>query len=126
MDTTSISQSHRWGRRGELLARKYLQKQGYRHWTSNYATERGEIDLIMQDGQTIVFVEVKALQRETFVAGEQLVNVRKQSRIARAARHFLARHRLGDYPCRFDVVIVHREGKKTVCRHWPHAFSPAV
>jgi putative endonuclease len=46
------------GYKGEKLAKRYLKKQGYRHLVNNYATKQGEIDLIMQDEQTIVFVEV--------------------------------------------------------------------
>ena len=113
------------GQKGEKLARKYLKKQGYRHLRSNYATNRGEIDLIMQDGRTVVFVEVKTRQREDFVPGEAVVNYHKRKHISAVAKQFIQVHKLYDYPCRFDVVVViFKTAKdKPEIRHQTNAFS---
>jgi len=120
----SANQKRRLGRRGEKLARRYLKKQGYRFLADNYATRQGEIDLIMQDAETIVFVEVKTRQTENFACGEQSVNFPKQKHLSAAARHFIHLNRLHDHPCRFDVVAVAIPDKrKPVIRHWPNAFT---
>jgi len=112
------------GRRGEKLTKRYLKKQGFRHIASNYATRQGEIDLIMQEDETIVFVEVKTRQNEDFADGEASVNFPKQKHLSAAARHFIHLNHLHDRPCRFDVVAVAiPESGKPVIRHWPNAFK---
>ena len=112
------------GRAGEKLAKKFLKKQGYRHLKSNYAAGHGEIDLIMQDGRTVVFVEVKTRRNEEYVASEAVVNYHKRKHIISAARYFVQANNLHDYPCRFDVVAVVKPDKgKVVVRHQENAFS---
>jgi putative endonuclease len=120
----SAAQKRRLGRRGEKLTRRYLKKQGYRFIAGNYATRQGEIDLIMQDEETIVFVEVKTRKSEDFAHGEESVNFPKQKHLSAAARHFIHMNRLHDHPCRFDVVAVAiPDDGKPVIRHWPNAFT---
>ena len=120
----SAADKRRLVRRGEKLAKRYLKKRGCRYVTSNYSTRQGEIDLIMQDAETIVFVEVKTRQSEDFAHGEQSVNFPKQKHLSAAARHFIHMNRLHDHPCRFDVVAVAIPDKgKPVIRHWPNAFT---
>ena len=81
-------------------------------------------DLIMQDAETIVFVEVKTRRSEDFALGEESVNYPKQKHLSAAARHFIHINRLHDHPCRFDVVAVAIPDKgKPVIRHWPNAFT---
>ena len=111
------------GRKGEKLARKFLRKAGYRHLASNFAARGGEVDLIMQDGQAVVFVEVKTRRSEAFADGESAVNWRKQRHIESAARFFVHINGLHDHPCRFDVVAVTwGEDGKAEIRHYPSAF----
>ena len=111
------------GRAGEKLAKRFLKKQGYRHLTSNYATGQGEIDLIMQEGETIVFVEVKTRADENFAPPEMAVNYGKRKRISAAAQHFIRTHNAYDMPCRFDVVAVITKDKgKPNIRHQKNAF----
>jgi len=112
------------GRKGEKIARKYLKKHGYRHLASNFATKQGEIDLIMQQDRTIVFVEVKTRRQEDFASGEDVVNLRKQRHIETAARQFIRRYSLYAYACRFDViaVVLPEKGTPTI-RHQRNAFS---
>ena len=113
------------GRRGERLARRYLKKAGYRYVTSNYATGRGEVDLIVRKGETLVFVEVKTREQEWFSPSEAVVNYHKQCRISAAARHFICVHKLDDCPCRFDVVVVVMDAGKgeASIRHHESAFG---
>ncbi|MBN2377503.1 MAG: YraN family protein [Sedimentisphaerales bacterium] len=115
----------RFGRKGEKLARRFLKKLGYRHVKSNYTVHKcGEIDLVMRQDTTVVFVEVKTQQQESFASGELLVNSAKRRRLYDAARHFIREHNLYEVPWRFDVVvIVIPPGEKPSFRHYENAFG---
>ena len=91
------------------MAEEYLSGRGYRLMERRFRLRNGEIDLVMTDGATVVFVEVR--RRRSAALGDPLesVSVLKRSRIIRAARVFLSVRGLHDSPCRFDVVAV-RDG----------------
>jgi putative endonuclease len=80
----------------------------------------GEIDLVMQDGQQVVFVEVKARRAGNAAAA---VTADKRRRIARAAALWVARHGMPRAGCRFDVVTVEGRGSGVVVEHLPSAFD---
>jgi putative endonuclease len=92
------------GNAGEDAALKYLKKQGFTLMMRNYRAERCEIDLIMRDGKTVVFVEVKARTGERYGLGREAVTTAKQGNILRAAKHYLMENRLFQSPVRFDVA----------------------
>ncbi len=94
------------GKAGEDLALSHLLSLGYTLLERNYRGRRGEIDLVLRDGETVVFVEVKRRTSGAFGLPEEAVDGRKQRRIAAVAAGYLARHGLADRPCRFDVVAV--------------------
>jgi putative endonuclease len=121
----AIADKDRLGRQGERLALKYLKKQGYRCLARNYKAPGGEIDLIMRDRQTVVFVEVKTRRDESFTPSEQVVNSRKRRHLETAAKRYIGTHRLYDFPCRFDTVavVIPDVGPCTI-RHQPGAFRP--
>ena len=111
------------GRSGEAMAERYLANLGYRLLARRYRLRGGEIDLVMEDGATLVFVEVR--RRRSGRGGDPLESIspRKRSRIIRAARLFLNSRRLEDRPCRFDVVGVRdREEGEPVIAHVVDAF----
>jgi putative endonuclease len=89
----------------EQIAAAYLTEQGLRLVTRNFRCRGGEIDLVMRDGASLVFVEVRARSRSDFGGAAASITPAKQARIILAARHFLARHPI-DAPCRFDVVLI--------------------
>jgi putative endonuclease len=101
------------GEEGERLARKFLERRGYRIIASNYRTRMGEIDLIAEDGQTLVFVEVKARADDRFGGPACAITPAKQARLARLAQQFLATRPLGPRPCRFDAVLIWGNDPKT-------------
>ncbi|WP_435007229.1 YraN family protein [Tundrisphaera lichenicola] len=114
---------NRWlGDRGERAAARMLRKSGLRILVRGYRTEQGEIDLIAREGDTVVFVEVKARARG---APAEAVTLEKQRRLTLAALHFLKRHNLLEERCRFDVVaIVWPEGRNPVSiEHFRNAFE---
>src|SRR5208283_1960198 len=69
------------GKKGEEMAQAYLREKGYRLLERSYRCKLGEADLIMQDGDTIVFVEVKTRSSASFETPEQAVNARKQKKL---------------------------------------------
>jgi putative endonuclease len=93
-----------FGRRSEILGIDYLRSLGYRVVTSGYRTRDGEVDVIAWDGEVLVFVEVKSLRSSA--PPEDSVGYRKQKRVVRAAEAYIARHRLQDAACRFDILAV--------------------
>lgn len=109
------------GRQGETIACRALEEKGYRLLARNYRAERAEIDLIMQDGETIVFVEVKARSSARYGLGREAVTAEKQLRILRAAQAYLAANDAVDAPGRFDVAEVDLNTGETI--HIENAFG---
>ncbi|GGD34690.1 UPF0102 protein [Pseudoxanthomonas indica] len=78
---------------------------GLRQIARNVAMRLGELDLVMHDGQSLVFVEVRYRGNAGFGGGAESVDWSKQRRIVRAAELFLLRNRQwNESPCRFDIV----------------------
>ena len=93
------------GARAETAARAFLEAQGLRFVAANAASRPGELDLVMRDGDVLVFVEVRYRASDRFGGALASVDRAKQRRLVRAAEAFLARHRtLQALRCRFDVV----------------------
>lgn len=92
----------------EQLADAFLQRQGLRLVTRNYRCRLGEIDLVMRDGDILVFVEVRYRASERFGTPAETVGPGKRRRLIAAATHYLQRHPL-PLPCRFDVLAIHGE-----------------
>jgi putative endonuclease len=113
------------GRRGEDEAASALTRRGLTIVDRNVRSRLGEIDLIARDGQTLVFVEVKSRRGSGGDPPEAAVTPEKQRRLARLALGYLKMKRLGDVPCRFDVVAVTFDDQDRVSeiRHLPGAFS---
>ncbi len=113
------------GRRAERQARRYLMRQGYRFIGANFATEDGEIDLILFDGNTLVFVEVRARSNETLFSAEQSITTAKQRRVGAAARSFRYICDVQEFPYRFDTVTITADSQGEMeLRHIPNAFTP--
>ena len=89
----------------EQIAAQWLQQRGLKLVTSNHHVKGGELDLVMYDRDTLVFVEVK--HRATTRHGHplEMVNTQKRRRLIRAATLYLARHDLA-CPCRFDILAI--------------------
>jgi putative endonuclease len=89
----------------ERRARAFLEQQGLQHVASNVRSKRGELDLVMRDGEILVFIEVRLRASERFGGAAASVDHRKQTRIATAAAYFLQKQR-PQRACRFDVVAL--------------------
>lgn len=113
-----------FGEAAESEAERYLRDKGYRILARNPRTPSGELDLVAQSGSVLVFVEVKARGGSTHGGAVAAVDDRKKARLVRLAAQYLARHRLRDQPCRFDVILCGGgAGAPTVVEHIEHAFE---
>lgn len=93
------------GQRGEDEALAYLQRQGLRLIERNFRCKGGEIDLLMHDGSTLVFVEVRKRADKNHGGAAASVTAGKQKRLIIAAHIFLQRYSMPP-PCRFDVIAI--------------------
>lgn len=111
---------------GEALAAEYLRKKRYKLVASGYRSRFGEIDLIVQNRQYLVFVEVKLRKSDGFAQAADHVDKAKQNRIRSTAALYLSTHETALQP-RFDVIEIYApEGTATsqpVIRHMEGAFE---
>ncbi len=121
------------GRLGETLAIKYLQEKGFRFIEKNYSITNkssgkkiGEIDIVMQDDDEIVFVEVRTKLKKDPVSPLETITRAKRRQIERCAKIYLEDKNLFDRYARFDVVGIHfeenKDEKKTRIEHVKRAF----
>jgi putative endonuclease len=103
------------GAQAEALACAHLEQAGLKLITRNYRCPQGEIDLVMDERGTLVFVEVRYRRSSAFGSPAETVDRRKQARLTAAAGHFLLTRR-ADRACRFDVVAV--SGGEPPCIEW--------
>jgi len=111
------------GIKGENLAVTFLKEKGYRIIARNYRTSLGEIDVIAQDGNTLVFIEVKTRTDELFGRPFEAVNKKKRHKMKNVALLYMKRHER-NFPVRFDVVsIFYKANGKKEIEHIMDAFE---
>lgn len=115
-----MKQTYETGFFGENAAAEYLREKGMILLAHRYRAKPGEIDLIMKDGDTVVFVEVKTRLTGEAGWGLSAVNAAKQRRITRAATVWMMENHCMNALVRFDLVEVH--GSEIL--HIPNAFQP--
>jgi putative endonuclease len=107
----------------EEAAGRYLEREGMRVLARNYRVKCGELDLVAEDGEMVVFVEVNAIHG---VDGEPelKVNAEKRRKLIATAKSFIGQYELYERPARFDVVTVQVDQKgKPVIRHEQDVFQ---
>jgi putative endonuclease len=93
------------GAQAEQVAAQFLQKNGLRLIQSNFRCRFGEIDLILRDGETLIFAEVRQRSRGDFGGAAASIDAHKQRRLILTAQHYLSS--LPHIPpCRFDAVLL--------------------
>jgi putative endonuclease len=103
------------GQLAEQAACDYLVQQGLALITKNYNCKAGEIDLIMQDKNILVFVEVRYRKKTKYGSGIESITKSKQQKIVRAAKYYLLENKLFDrIACRFDVVASAKDDEMTL------------
>ncbi len=101
-----LTPRQKYGEAGESLAVRVLKRRGYTIVATNYRTPLGEIDIIARDGETLVFVEVKARRSMRRGCPKAAVTAEKQRRISMAALAYLKSTRQSGVRARFDVVAI--------------------
>ena len=117
------TQRKRLGDLGEKAAEELLAGNGYRIVARNHRCPRGEVDLVAERGELLVFVEVRTRATRVFGGPEETVGASKQKRVVHAARDFLARWRGPPRGARFDVVAVVDCPGGPRLEHFPAAFD---
>ncbi len=96
---------HPSGIAAEALAESYLAGRGLTVVARNYRCRFGEIDLIVRDGDVVVFVEVRLRRSSAFGGARASIDYRKQRKLVATAQHFLSRQRATPR-CRFDAILL--------------------
>lgn len=119
-----MSTTRQRGNHWERVAELFLNKRGLETIERNYQARFGEIDLVMLDGHTLVFTEVRYREHSRHGTGADSVTRTKQKRIISAAHRFLQCHP-GDSlrPCRFDVVSIGTQEGETILNWIRNAFD---
>lgn len=104
---------HQLGKQAETLAIRFLRQQGLQLITTNYRTKFGEIDIIMQEQNKIVFVEVRLRKYLGYASGEDSIDQNKRKKIIQTAIIYLQREKLTEkIASRFDVVaLAHKQNQ---------------
>lgn len=103
-----LTEKQKLGNLAERQSEQLLLDAGMRLLARNYRCKMGELDLVMRDIDTVVFVEVRYRRSSRWGDAVESIDWRKQKRVIAAAQHYLLTHpHLADNPCRFDVVTAH-------------------
>ncbi|WP_407275094.1 YraN family protein [Halothiobacillus sp. DCM-1] len=115
------------GHAAEREAEAFLRTKGLKPLGRNLRAGRGEIDLLMQAGKTLVFVEVRARKSGAAVAACETITAKKRQRVVQTANQWLQQHpEWQQYPCRFDVVAITlnpADGQQNTVHWLPDAFD---
>jgi len=116
-------ESYKQGIKGEELVEKYLSQQGYKIIERNFRSQQGEIDLVAQVGEFLVFVEVKNYSYRSLAKPAAVIRKSKKESIIHAARYYLYKNRIKNVNGRFDVVTIYRgiDGSRKI-EHYRNAF----
>ena len=111
-----------FGKWGEEIACQFLTQKGYSITQKNYRFRKGEIDIIAQKAEEIVFVEVRSRSNEQFVETEESISRYKEELFIETASHYLESKNI-DLDARFDVIIVIGKSNPEI-RHYEGAIEP--
>jgi putative endonuclease len=109
------------GEIGEEMARKYLERKGYRFIMSNFHSRNGEIDLIMWDGEELVFIEVKLRLNTAWGRGEEGVNYYKAKKLSKTAMDYIIKNTESDPFWRIDIISIEKTDSEWKIYHFQDA-----
>ena len=114
------------GKEAESAAERLLCQKGYRIVDRNVRVGRGELDIVAQVGETLIFVEVKARRTDRYGGVAHAVTAQKERQLIQLAARYLARHRLEHQLCRFDVLLYDAgDPASPILEHIENAFEVA-
>lgn len=115
--------SSTFGQQSEDFIALYLQKLGFKILEQNYKKFFGEIDIIAQKDDLVIFVEVKA-RKNSQISMLEIVRPSKQKKIIMVAKSYIGIQNLYDVTCRFDVALLHLiDGQKPELNYIENAFG---
>lgn len=115
------------GQETESLACHYLLAQGLCLLERNFSVPQGEIDLIMEDTQSLIFIEVRYRRNNTFGSGAETITRSKQRKLLATAARYLQRNpQQADRPARFDVISICMENNRPLINWIKNAFMASV
>ena len=117
--------TNQFGELGERIAARYLERSGWLIVARRFRSGRRDIDLIVQRGDLIAFVEVKARSGDEFGDPVEAVNHRKQRELVKSAQTWIDRHGRAGEAYRFDVMGILLKERQVFVRHVPGAFAAA-
>lgn len=120
-----MAQHNDFGTLGEDIAVDFLRRKGYILLDRNWRSGHKEIDIVARQGDTVVFVEVKARANILYGNPEDAVTRRKMHLLVLAADAYLRSNML-DNEVRFDVITVTGSVQKPYIRHYEQAFRPGI
>jgi len=113
------------GKFGEELAYKKIKSLGYKKIIRNYKCPLGEVDLIANDGDTLVFIETKTRKGKSVGYAKEAVTARKRRQLSKVALFYLKSNNCCDTKARFDVIAVSLKGGKPLIEVIRNAFDLA-
>lgn len=111
-----------FGDQAEAFVAQELRKQGFHICELNYQKLYGEIDIIAQKDDLLLFVEVKA-RRNEYDSMYEIVTISKQRKLALVAREYISRNHINDKICRFDVAFVQTNDTQKTLHYIADAFT---
>ena len=114
-----LTSRQKTGNQAERMAEQIMRQAGLSCLARNHRCRQGELDLVMRDGDTVVFVEVRYRQQSHWGSAAESVNRAKQHRLIHTAQHYLLNTpRLANQPCRFDVIAAEGDPSNPKSYHW--------
>lgn len=110
------------GQEAESKAQQYLEAKGYIILQRNFSIPQGEIDLVAEDEEEIVFIEVKYLKNPRYYFPEEQITAKKKRNLQLAAQAFLQKRKLNQ-TCRFDVIAIQGTEAKLKFDHYEDAIE---
>jgi putative endonuclease len=110
----------------EQRAAAFLEEAGYCILDRNFRCRYGEIDLVVERGELLCFVEVRMRSSATWGDPSQTVSLSKQRRIVKTALHYLIAHAISNRMLRFDVIAIIGQGAEARVEHLPGAFDAGM
>ncbi len=113
------------GRFGEDLAFKKIKRLGYKKIIRNYRCSVGEVDLVANDGDTLVFIEIKTRKGKSTGYAKEAVNARKRKQLSKVALFYMKSNDCTEAKARFDVIAISIIGDKPQIEVVKNAFDLA-
>ena len=113
------------GKTGEELAYKKIKQLGYKKIIRNYRCPLGEMDLIANDGDTLVFIETKTRKGRSVGYAKEAIDAKKRRQLSKVALFYLKSNKLSEIKARFDVIAVSLEGERPLIEVIQNAFDLA-